>query len=146
MVETCTKNSSQIFQYLQMRPQCRLKIPGTDYPVTKHQFPEAKRHQHTNNKFNTPNHTTDSVLNWLQVTCWNIHWAVGRDDSEHPTIGVFLYSAEDIAAGACCGTEGNLIEMKLSWATSHLIWWNAKQTDVYWVTSISHHRETNDKD
>jgi hypothetical protein len=38
-----------------------------------------------------------------------------------------LYSAEDIAAGACCGTEGNLIEIELSWATSHLIWLNANK-------------------
>lgn len=62
--------------------------------------------------------------------CWNIHWAVDRDDSQHPTIARCLYSAAHIAAGACCDTEGTLIEIKLCWATSHLIWLNAKQTRV----------------
>jgi len=67
----------------------------------------------------------------MQAICGKIYRAVGRDDSEHPTIGAVLYSPEDKAASVCCGTEGNLIEIKLSWATSHLIWLNAKQTNVY---------------
>lgn len=108
--------------------------PTTQWQSIRFQMQRDTNTEITNN--NTPNRIVHSLPIDGQVMRWNIHWAVDRDDSEHPTIGGSLYSAEDIAAGACCGTEGNPTEIKLSWLTSYLIWLNSKQTKVYWATSI----------